>query len=108
MKTFVLSCLVLFLFAFTGKQADPLQHLSGTEKKSTLRKIDNKSFKRGERLTYRIHYGFIDAAQATLEITDENRQVADRNTFHVVGVGISKGTMDAFFKVRDRYETYID
>jgi hypothetical protein len=27
---------------------------------------------------------------------------------HVVGIGKSKGTFDFFFKVRDRYETYID
>ncbi len=108
MRIFIFGTLFVALVAFTGKQIDPFQQVSGNEKKVSLRKIDNKSFKRGEKLTYRIHYGFIDAAQATLEITDENRQVADRNTLHVVGLGVSKGTFDAFFKVRDRYETYID
>lgn len=71
-------------------------------------KIKNDAFRRGEKLTYRIHYGFIDAAIATLEITEENKQFGDRNTMHIVGIGRSKGSFDFFFKIRDRYETYLD
>ena len=85
---------VLFFTAFTAM--------------SQFRKVENVAFKRGEKLTYRIHYGFIDAAIATIEITDENKQFANRNTLHVVGIGKSKGSFDFFFKIRDRYETYID
>jgi Protein of unknown function (DUF3108) len=72
------------------------------------RKINNEAFKRGEKLTYRIHYGFIDAVVASIEVTDENKQFGGRNTLHVIGIGKSKGTFDFFFKVRDRYESYID
>ena len=72
------------------------------------RKVQNNAFKRGEKLTYRIHYGFIDAAIATIEITEENKKFADRNTFHIVGIGKSKGSFDFFFKILDRYETYLD
>lgn len=75
---------------------------------TSFRKIENQAFKRGEKLKYRIHYGFIDAAIATIEITDEKKQFANRNTYHVVGIGQSKGSFDFFFKIRDRYETYID
>lgn len=74
----------------------------------TFRTVPNQAFKRGEKLSYRIHYGFIDAVMATIEITQEDRKFQDRSTLHVVGVGKSKGTFDFFFKVRDRYETYID
>lgn len=74
----------------------------------TFRKVQNEAFKRGEKLNYRIHYGFIDAVNATIEVTSENRQFAGRNTLHVVGTGKSRGTFDFFFKVRDRYESYID
>jgi hypothetical protein len=70
--------------------------------------VRNNAFQRGEKLTYRIHYGFIDAVVATIEILPENKKFGDRNTMHVVGIGKSKGTFDFFFKVRDRYETYID
>jgi hypothetical protein len=74
----------------------------------TFRKVSHDAFKRGEKLSYRIHYGFIDAVTASIEVTDENKQFGGRNTLHVVGIGKSKGTFDFFFKVRDRYESYID
>ena len=75
---------------------------------TSFRKVTNEAFRRGEKLGYRIHYGFIDAVNAAIEITPENKQFAGRNTLHVVGTGMSRGTFDFFFKVRDRYESYID
>jgi len=75
---------------------------------SSYRKITNEAFQRGEKLGYRIHYGFIDAVNASIEITPEKKQFNGRNTLHVVGTGTSRGTFDFFFKVRDRYESYID
>jgi len=68
----------------------------------------NIAFKKGEILTYRLHYGAIDAGVATLEVTEEEREFGGRPTYHVVGLGKSTGAFDWFFKVRDRYESYID
>lgn len=96
MRKTILLYVVIIFSAFAGQS------------QTAYRKVTNESFKRGEKLTYRIHYGFIDAAIATIEITDENKKFADRNTLHVVGIGRSKGSFDFFFKIRDRYETYID
>lgn len=70
--------------------------------------VTNAAFQRGEQLTFRLHYGIIDAAKATLSITDEETEYAGRKTYHVVGLGSSQGISDWFFKVRDRYESYID
>ncbi|HEY0030746.1 MAG TPA: DUF3108 domain-containing protein [Bacteroidia bacterium] len=70
--------------------------------------INNEAFKRGEQLIFRMHYGIIDAGIATLSITDESKEIAGRKTFHVIGIGESKGAFDFFYKVRDRYDTYID
>jgi len=70
--------------------------------------VKNEAFKRGEMLTFRMHYGIIDAGVATLGITDEAKEIAGRKTYHVVGLGESRGAFDFFYKVRDRYETYID
>lgn len=75
---------------------------------ASFRVVTNKAFQRGEKLTYRIHYGFVDAAVATIEIMPDNKKFSDRSTYHIVGIGKSKGTFDFFFKIRDRYETYID
>lgn len=82
--------------------------LTPSQGQATYRKVKNESFTRGEKLKYRIHYGFIDAVTASIEITNENKVFAGRNTMHVVGIGRSRGTFDFFFKVRDRYESYID
>ena len=68
----------------------------------------NDAFKEGEILTYRLHYGFIDAGVAVLEVKPEVMDVAGRKVYHIVGNGYSKGSFDWFFKVRDRYETFID
>jgi len=74
----------------------------------TLRTVPNTAFQKGEELTYRIHYGFIDAATATIKIDDKDKTINGRNAMHVVGTGDSKGAFNLFFKVHDRYETYID
>jgi hypothetical protein len=68
----------------------------------------NTAFKEGEVLTYRLHYGIIDAGMAILEVKPSVMEISGRKVYHVVGNGYSKGTFDWFFKVRDRYETFID
>ena len=108
--------LILFLvFAFNGRNSNPfeiinagLTQYSPNEEKPILSSHNQTAFKRKKKITYRIHYGFMDAAIASLEIKEENKQIGGRNTFHVVGLGITKGSFDWFFKVRDRYETYMD
>lgn len=70
--------------------------------------VQNRAFIEGEKLKYRLHYGFIDAGEAVIEIKKEARVFGGRPTYHAVGLGYSKGAFDWFFKVRDRYETYID
>ncbi len=70
--------------------------------------VNNEAFRLGEKLKFRIHFGFIDAGEATLEIADHYEKVGGRNCLHIVGLGQTKGAFDWFFKVRDRYETYLD
>lgn len=65
------------------------------------------AFQVGEELRYRIHYGPVTAGRATIAI-EEITQRAGRPVYHAVGTGRSVGMTDWFFKVRDRYETYID
>ncbi len=73
-----------------------------------LRNVHNEAFKAGEILEYRIHYGLIDAGEARLEVKEKITTISNRPCYHVVGTGQTKGAFDWFFKVRDRYESYID
>jgi len=68
----------------------------------------NAAFIQGEKLVYKVHYGFIDAGYAEIEIQNEDKKIGNKDVYHVIGKGYSNGTFDLFFKVRDRYETYID
>src|SRR5688572_9890154 len=68
----------------------------------------NTAFREGEVLTYRMHYGLINAGVAVLEVKPDIINVNGRKVYHIVGTGYTTGTTDWFFKVRDRYETYMD
>lgn len=81
---------------------------SWTYNGNDLRSISNTAFKRGEKLVYRVHYGFVDAGTATISVSNENKVIDGRSTYHVIGTGNSTGAFDFFFKVNDRYETFID
>lgn len=100
---FVLSIIPFFAFVL---QKERKIDFPGTYKE--FRKLPNEAFKRGEVLKYRLHYGFMDAGEAIIEVKNETKAFAGRNVYHVVGTGRSKGTFDWFFKVRDRYESYVD
>ena len=73
-----------------------------------LPKASNTAFKEGEVLTYRLHYGFLNAGAVVLEVKPELIEVSGRKVYHIVGTGYTTGSADWFFKVRDRYETYMD
>ena len=102
----ILTIAGLAFLSFRSERALPEIETEGPVKELPL--LKNEAFKRGEFLSFRLHYGIIDAGIATLAVTDEARDLGGRKTFHVVGLGKSQGAFDWFFKVRDRYETYID
>lgn len=73
-----------------------------------FRKINNQAFRTGEILEYRIHYGFMDAGEARIEVKESFSTINNRKCYHIVGIGETRGAFDWFFKVRDRYESYVD
>lgn len=94
---------------FTSKKEALEQSiLSEINNAKELPVVSNDAFKAGEVLTYRLHYGMMDAGVAILEVKPDVMNVAGRSVYHIVGNGYSKGTFDWFFKVRDRYETFMD
>ncbi len=73
-----------------------------------LRTLTNTAFKPGEVLKFRIHYGFVNAGEATLEVKSDLKTFGGRECYHFIGTGKSVGAFDWFFKVRDRYESVVD
>ena len=72
-----------------------------------FRKIENKAFKEGEKLTFDVNYGFVTAGIAIMEVP-RIKKISGRNSYHVTFEVNSVPSFDMFYKVRDRYETYLD
>ena len=74
-----------------------------------LPKVSNNSFQTGEKLRYRITYGFVDAGEAVLEVKETTKKGSgNRELYHIKGTGRTLGGFNAVYKVNDVYESYID
>ncbi|RYZ97235.1 MAG: DUF3108 domain-containing protein [Sphingobacteriaceae bacterium] len=71
--------------------------------------IKNTAFKDGEYVTMKVYYrsvGYIGAGEASFSTKLERYN--GRPVYHFVGEGKTYSFFDNFFKVRDRYESYVD
>ena len=75
--------------------------------KSEFRKIENNAFKLGEKLTFKVSYGFVTAGIAEYAIP-KIVKLAGRDVYSVTFNVSSVSAFDPFYKVRDHYETFID
>ncbi|MDG1714310.1 DUF3108 domain-containing protein [Lacinutrix sp.] len=65
------------------------------------------SFKGGEWFKFEMSYSnFLKAGNATLTVKET--ELNGKPVFHIVGKGWTTGMIKWFFKVKDRYESYID
>ncbi len=72
--------------------------------------IRNTAFQDGEQVTMKVYYStlgmYIGAGEATF--TTSLERFGGKPVYHCVGEGKSYSFFDNFFRVRDRYESYID
>jgi len=72
--------------------------------------IRNLAFQDRENISFNVFYAvvgiYINAGTANFTISQE--QLSNRPVYHVTGSGSSNPSYDWIFKVRDKYETYID
>lgn len=76
--------------------------------KDNYRKVPNSSFGAGEKLEYRVHYGFINAAEAKVDISNSVVKVNNRPCYRVNVSGRTVGAFDLVSRVRDQWRSYID
>jgi hypothetical protein len=60
----------------------------------------------GEWFKFRVHYGFVTAGYATLEIKESAKE--NKKVYHAIGKGYTTGMSKWFFNVDDTYESYFD
>lgn len=82
--------------------------LSFFAKAQCLSKIT--SFKEGEKVSYQIYYnwGFIWVAAGQAIFTTERATFANRPVYKLKGEGFTYPKYDALYKVRDKFEAYVD
>jgi hypothetical protein len=72
--------------------------------------IRNTAFQAGESLTYKVYYSLarVDVAAGEATFNTYLERFNNKNVYHVVADGKTFPFYDKFYRVRDRYETYID
>ncbi|MFB1021552.1 MAG: DUF3108 domain-containing protein [Vicingaceae bacterium] len=104
----VISIASLLMLSLTANAQEVESDKPMAETDFQYRKVENRAFKDGEFLKYKLAYGFMNAGEATLEVKKVKRKIQGREILHIVGRGYSISAFDWFFKVRDKYETYLD
>lgn len=72
----------------------------------TYRKVPNNTFRTGERLRYHLKYGIVKAANTEIAVVKDTI-IRGEPCHHVVFTANTIPVFDNFFKVDDRYETFI-
>lgn len=75
---------------------------------NAYRRVPNNSFGPGEHLEYRVHYGFINAAEAVVDVSPTLYKVNDRPCYRVNVDGRTVGAFDLVTRIRDTWRSYID
>jgi Protein of unknown function (DUF3108) len=70
--------------------------------------IEEPVFKAGEKLNYTLKYGFFTAAETVIKVEESDKKFNGHPAFHIIADSKTAGTFDVFYKVRNRYETYVD
>ena len=72
--------------------------------------LSNTSFKAGEKVTYKVYYNmsmiWVAAGIANFTVTDET--LDGHSVYHIVGDGKTLKSYEWFYKVDDKYESWID
>ena len=72
--------------------------------------IQNRSFMNGEYAAYNIYYTLAGVyfEAGTVNFTCRSEQLGNKPVYHITAVGKTIPFYDHLYKVRDKYETYID
>lgn len=72
--------------------------------------VVNTAFTGGEHISFKIYYSvigiFVDAGDASFTVTQT--RLNNKPVYNILGIGNSNPRYDWIFKVRDRYESFID
>lgn len=98
---YIIPVLVIIALSFTPATTNSPADFCGTK---------NTAFSAGERVIMKVYYSTLGAyiAAGEASFTTKIERFNGKPTYHAVGEGKTYPFFDNFFKVRDRYESYID
>jgi hypothetical protein len=108
--TLILGALGLFTLGIAQTDHPAADPRPGVDNVVTypLRSLQQNAFRPGEKLTYIVHYGWLNAGEAVVELKEYERPINGRKIWQAVGTGRSLGAFNTFYKVDDYYASYID
>jgi len=74
----------------------------------TLPYLPEPTYKEGEKLTYKLKYGFMSAATGRLEVQKSKLRFSSPNAYHLSAEGRTSGAFSIFYNVKNKYDSYID
>ncbi|WP_157278503.1 DUF3108 domain-containing protein [Olivibacter sitiensis] len=73
-----------------------------------LAHLEEAVFTPGEELDYKLKYGFLAAADGKLSVEKTDKTFNGQPSYHLVAKGKTTSGFSIFYKVDDRYDSYID
>lgn len=71
-------------------------------------KTNEVAFQAGEQITYKLKYGIFTAAEAVIKVESSPVKFDNHPALHIFADAKTAGTFNLLFKVRNRYETFIN
>lgn len=111
MRTVYVTALLGLLFFMPGKRTEIPTEISAADlQQQRFCGIKNTAFQSGEQVTMRVYYSTLGiyAAAGEANFTVNLTRFNGKPAYHCVGTGKTYSFFDNFYRVRDRYESYID
>lgn len=70
--------------------------------------LKQPTFKEGEKLYYKLKYGFITAASGVLSVNKSDLEFSSKDVFHLNVFGQTSSAYSLFYSVKNKYDSYID
>ncbi|MBN2347424.1 MAG: DUF3108 domain-containing protein [Bacteroidales bacterium] len=99
-KTYTYSLVVIAVMLFDPVNAQEKINMQG----------NNKVFQPGEQITYVVSYNWFilwtEVGEVHFEV--KNKELLGKPVYHITGYGATYKSWDWFYKVRDKYESFVD
>jgi len=70
--------------------------------------LPEPTYQEGEKLTYKLKYGFLSAATGKLAVEKSKLRFSNPHAYHLSAEGRTSGAFSVFYNVRNKYDSYVD